>query len=355
MKTSRFDWEIFLSLISLSSLGLLTLFSIEPSLFQSQLIFFFLGLVFFIFFRFIDPDILFNFKNLFYLVLVGSLILTFFLGENIRGSARWINFGPFSLQFSEIMKPFFIIFLAVLLNQDLSKYYKLLRVIIFSLPPLFMIFKQPDLGNTIVYIFIIIGMLLLNRYYLTLIISCVSSLFFLPVIWRFLAVYQQQRIITFLNPNLDPQGAGYNALQSAIAVGSGGLWGKGLGKGTQSHLDFLPERHTDFIFASFAEEFGFVGAFILICLFIFLLYRILKIASNSSNPLEVNFCIGVLTLLACQFFINIGMNIGILPITGITLPLISYGGSSLLSTMISLGIVEAIANKEQREDRILIK
>jgi len=172
-----------------------------------------------------------------------------------------------------------------------------------------------------------------------------SFLFILlaPFGFMILKDYQKERIKHFLNPFADPLGAGYNIIQSIITVGSGGLFGKGFGAGTQSHLAFLPERHTDFIFASFAEEFGFLGSLLVVLLYFFLLQKILKIAKTSRDDFGSYLSYGILFIISFQTFVNIGMNIGILPITGVTLPLFSYGGSSLISTMICLGLIEGVS------------
>jgi rod shape determining protein RodA len=192
---------------------------------------------------------------------------------------------------------------------------------------------------------------------LSYLISLVLGVLLLsPLGWRFLASYQRDRILTFINPRHDPLGIGYNAIQSAIAVGSGLLFGRGLGRGVQSQLQFLPERHTDFIFASFSEAFGFLGTVFLLLIFFLLLRRILLIAHSALNNFESLIALGVFAILLSQVFINSGMNLGILPITGVTLPLVSYGGSSLISTMVLLGIVNAIhRNNLKRENTLEIR
>jgi len=355
MSTNRFDWGILFSLIALTSIGLLTLLSIASNLFYTQLLFIIIGLLFFLFFAFLDFQIFFSLYKFLYPFFIVCLLLTFIFGENIRGAVRWINLGPFSLQFSEILKPFFVLFFAFFLGMERHKWKKISLGIFLAFPVLILIFKQPDLGNTIVYLSILAGLFMSSGYGIIITLTGGFLAISMPFLWNLLHDYQKNRIFSFLNPGLDPQGTGYNALQAMIAVGSGGLLGKGLGRGTQSHLNFLPEHHTDFIFASFAEEFGFIGVIILIILYSYLLFRILSIAKNSTSSVAVYISVGIFSLLFSQIFINIGMNIGLVPITGITLPLLSYGGSSIISTMISLGIIESLVKTAKKQDIMQIK
>ena len=272
--------------------------------------------------------------NTFFIIAVVLLIVTFIIGEQTRGSTRWITIWGFNLQSSEIAKPLLILFLA----GNIRKWRSLIYVL-----PLFLVFKQPDLGSTLVLVAIgvifIINSGFPKKILILLFLFCLTSI---PLGWNFLQEYQRERIIIFLNPTHDPLGSGYNALQSMIAVGNGGLTGLGLGRGTQSHLRFLPEQHTDFIFASFAEELGFAGVICLLAVYFILLREILKIANNCEDDFSKMVVLGVYTLFFAQITINIGMNIGLLPITGITLPLISYGGSSLLTMLMGLGLVLSI-------------
>lgn len=351
----RFDWWIFFSALALSGLGLLIQLSVAPKLVNSQLLYIILGLVLFFLFSQIDLSIYYSFKIWLYIFSFLGLLFTLIIGLEIRGSTRWLNIGTYGIQPSELFKPLMIIFLSLHFSSSGNKNKKLFSAFLLLVPMLILIFKQPDLGNTIVYFFIFLSLVFSLRYYRVILGSLVLSLIMTPLFWRLLHDYQRKRIFTFLNPGLDPRGTGYNALQATIAVGSGGLLGKGIGGGTQSHLQFLPEHHTDFIFASFAEEFGFIGALILLSLYAFLLLRIIYLARKSRSRESSLICIGIFAMLFCQIFINIGMNVGIVPITGITLPLISYGGSSIFSTMISLGVVESLIKAEAREETLYIK
>jgi len=207
-----------------------------------------------------------------------------------------------------------------------------------------LIFLQPDLGSSLVVFIFWLGIAFAAGIPKRLIagLGLVAAALF-PLSWLILKQYQKERIFSFLNPFSDPLGSGYNMIQAMVAVGSGQWLGRGLGRGTQSHLMFLPERHSDFIFASLAEELGFLGGFLLIIVYAFLLWRLLKIASQAKEKYGVLICLGVFSMIFVQVLINIGMNLGLVPVTGITLPLISSGGSSLLATVISLGIVQNIA------------
>ncbi|MFC1653859.1 rod shape-determining protein RodA [Patescibacteria group bacterium] len=326
---------IILTIFSLTSIG-----SISPQLIQQQAIYIGLGLVAFALFSLMDYHIYGFFTWSWYAASIILLLATFIFGDSTRGSIRWIDLGFFRFQPSEFVKPLLIIFLSVYMARSkthLKNYFNLLFASIF---PLLLIFLQPDLGTAIILGVIILSQLFISKFpkkyiFLTLLPIMLIS----PVVFSFLKPYQVQRLQTFIDPKKDPLGSGYNSIQSVIAVGSGKLVGKGLGHGTQSQLNFLPERHTDFIFAAIAEEFGFVGAIVVILAYLWMLKTILEISENTKDKTSRLLCVGVFTALSIQVFVNIGMNMGILPITGITLPLVSVGGSSIISTAMLLGIV----------------
>ncbi len=341
----RFDWLLLASILVIVCLSLLIIFSIDPGLFKSQLVFFLVGFLFYFFFLKLDINIL---KSLAVPLFVLSLLLlasTFIFGGVTRGSVRWIKIGFINLQSSEIVKPLLIaVFASLASSLDINKLKSLIYLVLSLLPPLFLIFKQPDLGSSMVVFFIWLAILIAvgikKVYTLTgLLLFGITG----PLLWQFLKPYQKQRIFTFLNPDFDPLGSGYHLLQSIITVGSGQFMGKGLGLGTQSQLNFLPERHTDFIFASFAEELGFLGASLLMVFYFLLLWRILVIAQESQDRFAGLICVGVFAMIFFQLTINIGMNLGLLPITGVTLPLFSAGGSSLVATLTGLGMVTNIS------------
>lgn len=350
------DWGLMASVIALVILSLTTLFSIDSSLFKSQLTFFIIGIVAFLFFSQTNYNAIRLYSMPIYVVSIVLLIIVLIIGTETRGSVRWLDFFGFRVQFSEIIKPFLAISLSSYLSSRNNYSLKTIFLgICFLMPVVLLIFLQPDLGNALIYLmvavltFVIFGFPL--RFFLAGLVL-ISLLF--PILWNFLHDYQKQRVLTFLNPN-DPLGVSYNAIQSIIAVGSGMLFGRGLGLGTQSGLRFLPERHTDFIFATLSETLGMVGAILVVLTFAFLLYRIFAIFLSQDDLFCKLFCVVTFSLIFIQFFVNIGMNIGILPIVGITLPFVSYGGSSLLSNFILLGILSSLGKGESSKRALEIK
>lgn len=333
---SKIDVWLLIILILLAVFGLLNLFGINKELFTSQFIFLLVGFVFFTIFNRTNFLIIKNNEKLIFFSGLIFLFLSYFFVPEIRGSKRWINLYFFNLQLSEFIKPFYIISLAQALTDKKGN---ILSLFLYLLP-MVIIFKQPDLGNAIVYFVIFLAMLFFSRlplkYFYGLIFLLLISF---PLFWHFLADYQKNRLLSFINPKIDAESTSYNLIQSIIAVGSGRIFGRGLGLGTQSRLAFLPENHTDFVFASFVEQFGFFGGLILIILYFFLVWRLMTKALiyRNDNFLYL-FFVGVLFYFLSHIFINIGMNLGILPITGITLPMLSYGGSSLITIMIIFGL-----------------
>jgi rod shape determining protein RodA len=344
--THHIDWITALILLCLGSFGLFILLTIGQSYFVSQLLYLILGFALLFGFSYIDPALLWWFAPIGY-ILANIFLAMSYLGPNIRGATRWIVIFGTQIQPSEIVKPFLLLafshFMARYTPRKLGNFPILF--ILFTLPFL-LVFRQPDLGTSLVYVGFWSAMLLaggLPVWFMTCGVAVFGGL--LPFLWSHLAPYQQSRILTFLNPSLDPKGAGYNALQAMIAVGSGQWWGRGLGRGTQSHLRFLPEYHTDFIFATLIEELGFLGGTLLLAGYGFLLYRIIApVLHGIVTDIRVFiYSFGLFAMLLSQIFINAGMNMGLIPITGITLPFVSYGGSSILSTAIAFGILWAIA------------
>mgnify|MGYP001614451458 CR=1 FL=1 len=333
----RIDWWLAIPIILLLSLGLMILRSTAPEVFWYQLGFAGLGILIWIFISTVDHKIFFAFWVWGFILSIILLILPVLFGNYVRGSYRWISLGPVLLQTSEIVKPLLLIFV----TMAIRKWY--LGIIII---PLFMIWRQPDLGSTLVLAAGVMTMIVSNLSVkrvlllfggLSLVVGLTAGFF--------LHGYQKERLTTFLNPYTDPLDSGYHVIQSVIAVGSGGFWGRGLGKGTQSQLRFLPERHTDFIFATTAEELGFTGCTLILILYFTILWRISTMIKLASNQTDKLFLQGVLGMLIFQIFINIGMNIGIAPVTGITLPFLSYGGSSIVSLMLTFGFVQSISSQ----------
>lgn len=349
-RAHTFDWIVFVSIITLISLGLITQLSISPGFFNQQLLYCLLGIGLFLVFMRIDFGI---YEYLTKYIFFGSILflLLSYLGPNVRGATRWLDVGGIRIQPSEFVKPFFILGISYFIKRyPLVKIKHIALSVCIFITFFFIIFRQPDLGNALVYAAIWVGMMIIGglpvRYFAA---SLIGLALLSPIFYNWLHDYQRLRLITFIDPALDPKGAGYNALQSMISVGSGQLWGRGFGRGTQSLLQFLPERHTDFVFASFAEEFGLLGALVLLILMFLLLYRLLKQAENmETQSAAYLYSIGLFTQLLTQIVINVGMNLGILPVTGITLPFISYGGSSLLAILLSFGIYISARANERR-------
>ena len=334
------NWGLLAPVIILAILSLTTLFSMDPALFQSQLVFFIVGIFAFLFFSQTNYNSVKHYGLPIYVVSIILLIVVLIIGVQTRGAVRWLELFGFRVQFSEILKPFLAISLSSYLSSGNSYSFKtLFLAICFLLPVILLVFWQPDLGNALIYALVaIITFIVFGFPFRFFFSGAVILSIFSPILWKFLHNYQKDRILTFLNPN-DPLGLSYNAIQAVIAIGSGMLFGRGLGLGTQSGLLFLPERHTDFIFATLSEELGMIGAILVIITFAFLLYKIFTIFRAQEELFGKTFSAIAFSLIFLQFFINIGMNIGILPIVGITLPFLSYGGSSLLSNFILLGIL----------------
>ncbi|KKS98555.1 MAG: rod shape-determining protein RodA, rod shape determining protein RodA [Candidatus Gottesmanbacteria bacterium GW2011_GWA2_43_14] len=350
----RIDPFLLIPSLGLSGISFFVLASTGTSEYLHQAVFFALGLAAYLLFLSIDYRLWSRFSIIIYGLTLMFLVILFMLPE-IRGAHRWVDFGLFILQPSEILKPLLmLVFAHVISRRDLGRTGNLFFLTAIFIPVAMLIFLQPDLGNTIVYGIFFFAMLIaggLNLRYISL--SLLTFTVFLPGLWLILKDYQKQRILSFLNPNIDPGGAGYNAIQSMIAVGSGGFWGLGLGRGTQSKLFFLPEYQTDFIFATIVESLGFIGGIILIILYLLLLIRILNICFSAEDTMGKVLSAGIFSQIFIQVFINMGMNLGILPITGITLPLVSAGGSSIISTFIALGILNSVAKRKKEIELVI--
>lgn len=344
----KIDWLLFLSAVILSIFGLVTMnsFTGDNLFFEKQIIWLIVSITVFFFLSTIDFRFLKKTWVIISLFIISVLSLStlFVLGNVVQGSQRWLDLGFLSVQVSEPTKLVLILLLSKYFTKRHIEIANLKHVLIsgfYAFILFFLVFLQPDFGSSIIIFLIWLGMVLvsgISKKHLFMVFSVVVISFVL--LWSFaFHDYQKQRIVTFINPLTDLSGAGYNAYQSMIAVGSGGLFGKGVGFGTQSKLQFLPEHQTDFIFASFAEEWGFFGILIIFFLFSILIWRILVNAKLGLSNFEILFCLGLAVLFISQFVIHVGMNIGILPITGTPLPFVSYGGSHLLVEFIGLGIL----------------
>lgn len=294
----------------------------------------------------VDYQVLCRYACVLYGLLLLSLIAVLVFGRVINGSQRWLVIGPWNWQPSELLKPVLILMLARYFAEDRQQSTSPLTLRGLCIPlllvgvPFVLIIRQPDLSTAMTMLVTLGAMLVmvgLERR--TLLLSIMAGAGALPVGWHLLAEYQRTRLLTLLYPESDLLGAGYHSWQSKIAIGSGGLWGKGLFGGTQSHLHFLPEKHTDFIFAVLGEEMGFLGSLMLLCLFGGLLVHGFSVAYHARDRLGALVAMGVITMLTTHVFLNIGMTTGMLPIIGLPLPLMSYGGSSLVTTLLSLGLL----------------
>ena len=283
------------------------------------------------------------------------LVLVPLVGRVAGGSRRWITIGPVSIQPSEFMKPALVIALAHYFARTAAVRLGLREMLLpalLTIPPALLVLVQPDLGSAAMLGFVFLSMLVLGGVRLRWFALLATPVLILsplvgPVAWAHLKTYQQQRILTFINPELDPRGAGYHIIQSKIAVGSGMTWGRGFLRGTQNHLNFLPEQHTDFIFSVFCEEFGFVGAAALMALYLGLLLRGLAIAARARDRFGALLVLGVMSIVFWQVVVNVGMVTGLMPVVGIPLPFFSYGGSSLFGLLVGIGLVMNVSMRRQ--------
>jgi rod shape determining protein RodA len=290
-----------------------------------------------------------------YAIQLGLLVTTLAIGHGVGGSARWVSIGPFDFQFSELAKILMIVVLANYLatrQGRLSSLVSILGACVLVIPPWILVMIQPDLGTSLVLLAVLGGMLFMSGAslrWLGVLVGTVLASF--PFVWTYiLRDYQKQRIVGFFDPASDIQGAGYQLYQSQIAVGSGGWFGKGLTNGTQNQLNFLPVQESDFVAAIYLEELGFLGAMLLIVLFGALLWRILVSGWRSRDPFGMMFAAGLASMILFQLVVNLGMVIGIMPITGIPLPFISHGGASLISLAVGLGILQSVNIRQTRAE-----
>lgn len=350
----RLDWLLLVTTLFLVFIGLLAIYAVNLGAenasflnFKKQLVFSAIGFTLFFVFTLFDYRTFHNYSRVLYLLGVGLLVGVLLFGRVIRGTKGWFVVGNLTFQPVELVKLILVIFLGHYFSRwgrqlDNLKYIFISGFYTFIL--FFLVLMQPDFGSALI-IFLVWFLLLIiigikRRYLVALLIIMVSLGF---VAWGFyLKDYQKNRVLSFINPAHDPQGSGYNITQSIIAIGSGGFFGRGLGFGSQTQLKFLPESQNDFIFAVIAEELGFLGISVVLGLYVLLLYRILSIAYQTRDDFSLIICLGVFSVLFIHIFINIAMNLGMFPIMGISLPLLSYGGSFLVVVLSMIGLVEGI-------------
>tara|TARA_Y100000991_G_scaffold66429_1_gene49638 strand:+ start:354 stop:1481 length:1128 start_codon:yes stop_codon:yes gene_type:complete len=354
-KLSKLNWLIILCIIILGFVGVASLYSAaggdwDPWA-QKHLIRFIFGFLLMLLLAFLPPNIFFNLSVVSFLLGIFTLVLLKFIGTgNVQ---RWISIGGINFQPSEFMKLALILILAKYFDHipriQLDKLITYLIPIILILLPGFLVISQPDLGTGMTII--ILGLSILFFVGISMKFVILSLLLFassVPIIWNQLYEYQKNRILVFLNPEIDSLGSGYQIIQSKIAIGSGGIFGKGYLLGSQSRLDYLPEKHTDFIFTLISEELGFFGSIFIILLFCFLIISIMRISFRVDSLFSKIVVFGVGFLLFLYLSLNIGMVCGLLPVVGAPLPLISYGGTSLLTVLISVGIVLSISIHDEK-------
>ena len=356
-----FDWYLAGSALLLMCFSLVMLLSTSVGTDQlyarNQAIFILIAMAVFWATSQIDLHIMIKASPYIYGAIILLLVAVAVFSQVTRGAASWLDFGFVSLQPSEFMKFGLVLFMAYIFKRYQESGWQTIRLLLAYMAalvlPVGLVLMQPDLGTAMVIVAAWLGVVWMSPLSKKLLATlCVAATATAISGWfTLLAGYQKQRIVTFINPAADPLGHGYNVLQSIIAVGSGGWTGLGWGRGTQSHLNFLPEHHTDFIFASLSEEFGLVGSLFVLVLFSIIFWRMIRLLWRSQSRTHVLVVSGLMIMLVFQAGINMAMNVGLAPITGIPLPLVSYGGSSLLATAITLGIVQSIARAQAEADR----
>jgi len=358
LKNLDFSLIIIPLLLSISGIALiysLVFFDAENSLALKQLVFLLVAIVAFVFLSTTDYKIFYGSSWYLYLFVIGLLIYVDIFGTTTGGATRWIDFKFFRLQPSEFYKFVSIIFVSSFLSRRIGrvKMIDIIYMFMMLLPPLFLILIEPDLGTALVIIFswfimIVFSKLSLKQYlFITGSIVVVLTIFILSVnkispFESILKDYQRNRVTTFINPSSDPFGKGYNVQQALIAVGTGGVFGRGLGHGSQSQLQFLPKAETDFIFSGFSEAFGLIGDLCLFAAFVFLLIRVIDISKIAKDNFGYLMSIGIGSTFLFQIIVNISMNLGLAPVTGIPLPFVSYGGSSLLTSFLLVALLQSI-------------
>ena len=347
----HFDWVLLGIVLAIALIGILNLYSATAMIemtgipyYLKQIFWLLIGLAMMVTIAFVEYRYYSDVAYIVYSVALFLLIVVLVYGIITSGAQRWVRIGPFSFQPSEFVKISFILALAKFFHRppDRKGYAlkQLLLPFLLLLVPMGLILKQPDLGTAIILLLVFFSVLIFVKIrWSSLLTIGLTGAAAVPLLWSLLKEYQKRRIITFFNPDLDPLGAGYHLIQSKIAVGSGGIIGKGFLKGTQSKLGFLPEQQTDFIFSALGEEWGLIGSLLVIGLYVALILWGLRIAVQAKDRFSAILAFGVVAMLFWHVFINIGMVLGMMPVVGIPLPLLSYGGSFIVSTLIGVGLL----------------
>lgn len=354
---SRLDLNFAFVIFALNLIGMINLYSATHGLFHKdktelfwmQGVWLTAGWLIYFGVTLLDYKIFVRASYVLYVLNLAALLAVDVIGKVSLGAQRWLDLGFFRYQPSETMKLIMVLMLArILVQRDVHKGMGVKEMawpVLLSLIPFVLLVKQPDLGTAMLLMAIAGTMFLfVGVRKFILVFGTIVSIVAAPIIWNFgMKEYQKNRVLTFLSPGRDPRGTGYNSIQSKIAVGSGRILGKGFRKGTQSQLEFLPERHTDFIFSVLSEEHGFIGSSVTLGLFVVMYLMAIRIAMQARDKIGALVVVGVLAYMFWHVFVNMGMVIGILPIVGVPLPLISYGGSSMMSTMLGLGLISSVA------------
>jgi rod shape determining protein RodA len=343
-----FDWFILVLALAIAVIGVIEIHSATQydkaeNFYLKQIYRILVGLLLMTLAMSIDYHTLAENIPYFYIIAILSLIFVLLFGRRISGSKSWISLGGFEIQPSELVKVVVVVALARFLCEIRTEYLTGADILkgssIVGLPVI-LVMLQPDLGSAITFIpILMVGLFLGGLRPKWMIGGVILCVFVIGAGWYNLKLYQKERIYTFIEPERDPQGRGYHSIQSKITVGSGGFWGKGIGKGSQTRLGFLPERHTDFIFSVVGEELGFLGTATVLSLYFIIIMRSIHIAQTSRDKLGIYISLGAVGVILFHILENIGMVVGLMPITGIPLPLLSYGGSSVLSTFVLLGLI----------------
>jgi rod shape determining protein RodA len=346
------DWPLTLIALLICAVGVLQIFSATrdttwADAWWKQIVYIFGGLFLMWIILAVDYHTLLHHVTLLYVISVAALVGTFVIGRQVFGSRRWIPLaGGFHLQVSEFVKLVIILLVARYLTElrsDELEGRELLKLAGLILVPTALVLKQPDLGTSLTYIAILaVGAFVAGLRWKYIAAIAITAALVLPVGLHFLKDYQKARLISFMDPDRDPQGTGYQLIQSQIAVGAGGMFGKGVAKGTQTQLRFLPVPHTDFIFSGFSEEHGFVGVVVVLSLYFVVIMRIVQNAQTAADRSGMYICMGVAALLLFHMLVNVGMVVGKMPVTGIPLPFMSAGGSSIWSNFLALGLVNNV-------------
>jgi rod shape determining protein RodA len=351
----HFDWVLLGIVLAIAAIGILNLYSVTAEvemsgapLYFKQIFWLVFGLMVMVFVAFAEYRYYSDFAYIIYSVALFLLIVVLAYGIITSGAQRWVKLGFLSFQPSEFVKLSLILALAKFFQRPPERpgfsLRQLLWPFILLFVPMGLILKQPDLGTAIILLLVFFSVLIFVKVrwsaFLTILLSGAAAV---PLLWRFLKEYQKLRIKTFFNPELDPLGAGYHIIQSKIAIGSGGFFGKGFMKGTQCKLGFLPEQQTDFILSALGEEWGLVGTLFVLGLYLFLILWGLRIAVNAKDRFGAIVAFGVVAMFFWHIFINMGMVLGIMPVVGIPLPLLSYGGSFIFSTLIGVGLLLSVS------------